>query len=276
MLSELRLRLSTCLPVRSQRGFTLVETLVAMLTGVVVTGALFAIMEFSMKHDTRITNIAAASQLGRTAMTHVVDELHSACLASGFSPVQKGSTETKLIFVDGYSELAEIPNVGTSTTGARKDEITWGGSFTGPKRTEETAGALTDNTALATGGEASTEYTFGTPSGVRIGENIVRGEESSGALEPPFRYFEYAEHSTTGSGEVSTLQEIKLGNGAALTKEQAENVAAVEVTFRAPPPTNGSKSAAELGRESSDQSSMVTFAFAAPNSESTIKAGPCE
>jgi len=273
MLSELRLRLRTCLPVRGQRGFTLVETLVAMLTGVIVTGALFAILEFSMKHDTRITNIAAASQLGRSAMTHVVDELHSACLASKFTPVQKKSTESELIFIDGYSETAEIPNVGTSTTGVREDSISWSGSYTGEEA--ETAGTLTDSTALATGGEAATAYTFGTPSLVRIGEKFVRGEEA-GKRQPIFRYFEYAEHSTTGTGEVSTLQEIKLAKGAGLSEEQAENVAAVEVTFRAPPPTNVSKSAAELGRESSDQSSMVTFAFAAPNSESTIKAGPCE
>jgi len=276
MLSELGLRLRTCLPALGrQGGFTLVETLVAMITGIIVTGALFTILEFSMKHDTRITNVAEASQLGRAAMTHVVDELHSACLASRFSPVQSGSTESKLIYIDGYSEKAEIPNVGTSTTGVRKDEILWGGTITGETEGEEKAGLLTDSTALSTAGEAATGFTFAAPSTVRIGENIVRGEENSKA-QPLFRYYEYAEHSTTGTGEVSTLQEIKLAKGAALSTTQAESVAAVDVTFRAPPPNYTSKNAAELGRESSDQSSLVTFAFAAPNSEATIKAGPCE
>lgn len=271
MLSELHLRLANRLPLREQRGFTLIETIVAMLTGIVVTGALFAILEVSMKQNTRITNVSQASQLARNTMTHVVDELHSACLESGFSPVQEGSTGSNLTFIDGYSEKAEIPNVGTATTGVRKDEIVWAGKVGSP----DTPGTLTDNTALATGGEASHAYTFGTASGVRIGENIVRAEEA-GVKQPIFRYYEYAEHSTTGTGELNTLQRINLAEGTALTKAQAENVAAVQIAFRTPPTTNASKTAAEVAHESADVSSMSTLAFSAPNSEAKIKAGPCE
>jgi type II secretory pathway pseudopilin PulG len=263
MLSSLRLRIALLAPARSERGFTLIETLVAMVTGLVVTGALFAILEFSMKEDTRITNVSQATQLGRGAMTHIVDELHSSCISSGFNPVLAESSETKLIFVNGYSEKAEVPSVATATTGVRRDEIEW----TGEK------GNLTDTTSLSAG-EFGGNYTWGTPSTVKIGELISKGEENK-VKQPIFRYYEYAEHTTTGSGEVNSLKEISLGGGK-ISASEAEKVAAVNITFRTAPTTLASKAPEELAHESADLSSLVTLAFSAPNSESTIKAGPCE
>ncbi len=57
-----------------------------MVTGIIVTGALFAVLEVSMRQTARITDIAQANQLGRTTMTHMVDELHSACIAAEQEP----------------------------------------------------------------------------------------------------------------------------------------------------------------------------------------------
>ena len=104
---------------RDERGFTLMETLVAMVTGIIVTGALFAILEFSVHQTSRISQVAQASQVSRTAMTRIVDELHSACLSTGFAPVQETSTPSKLVVQNGYSEQAEVPGVYTSKGGPK-------------------------------------------------------------------------------------------------------------------------------------------------------------
>jgi Tfp pilus assembly protein PilW len=264
---------------RGERGFTLVETLVAMLTGIVVTGALFAILEFSVRQTSYISQTAQATQVSRTAMTHIIDELHSACLATGFAPVQAGSTPTKLIFQDGYGEESEIPGVYTSkggstgakTEGARQDTIEW----------VEGTGILTDSVALGTGPEVAGKYPVGAPTNVRLAEKVTQSEVANPETKkayPVFRYFEYAgAASASTTAAASTLTEIKLEAGKALGATEAAKVASVEVRFK----TGAYKKELSLKKAEeatipSELASQATFAFSAPNSESTIEAGPCE
>ena len=138
----------------AERGFTLIETLVAMVTGIVVIGGLFAVLEVSLHQSTRIADVVQASQLGRQAMTHIVDEMHSACIGPNFTPVETGSSPSKLIFVNGYSEKAEL-------TEAHKDEIVFSGE------------TLTDNVFNSNGGTWP-EFTFpaSATSSVLIGKSI--------------------------------------------------------------------------------------------------------
>jgi len=256
----------------AEHGFTLIETLIAMLTGFVVTGALFAILQISTTQSSRIADVAQATQLGRTTMTHILDETHSACLSSGFTPVQEKSNEERLIFVNGYSKEAEVPSVGTTATGVRKDEIVW----------SKSAQTLTDFTYLSTGTavkEEKEEYTFSatpTPSsGVRIGEHITENQVENAKKEkeavPIFKYYAYATTpSTSPTAPSSTLNEKEPLEGT-LSKEAAESVASVLVTFKTAP-RNGKT---ELGRDPV-MSTQATFAFEAPNSETPISAAPCE
>jgi Tfp pilus assembly protein PilV len=69
-------------------GFMLIETLVAIISATVVTGALFMILIVSLHQTSRITGRVQATELGRDTMTHIVDELHSACIAKEFVPIQ--------------------------------------------------------------------------------------------------------------------------------------------------------------------------------------------
>jgi Tfp pilus assembly protein PilW len=250
---------------RDARGFTLMETLIAMLTGFVVTGALFAILQVSTTQSSRISDVAQATQFGRTAMTHIVDETHSACLSSGFTPVQAESTATKLIFVNGYGEKAEVPSVGTTATGVRKDEILW----------SESAQTLTDATYLSTGTTSKEEkevYTWPAKPNyeVRIGEHITKS-----GTTPIFQYYAYStKPSTSPTAPSSTLEETTLvgaKEAKGLSSTEAPEVASVLISFKAAPRDGKT----ELGRAVS-LSTQATFAFEAPNSETPISAAPCE
>lgn len=238
---------------------TLIETLVAMVTGIAVIGGLFAVLEVSLHQSSRIADVVQATQLGRQAMTHVVDELHSACIAQNFTPVQGESSESKLIFVTGYSEKAELAE-------AHKDEIVFSGE------------TLTDNVFNSSGG-TSPEFTFpkAATASVLVAKNVSQSTEGAVKAEPIpyFRYYEYAvtppnvENRGVAS---STLVEHKfLKAGEVLSAEQAKKIASVQINFRAGP-TSGSS---DVTRKA-DLSSQVTFAFSAPSTEATIEAAPCE
>ncbi len=255
-----------------EHGFTFIEALVAMITGVIVTGALFAILEVSMHQSSRLSEAAQATQLGRTAMTHMVDELHSACLSSNFTPVLEKSTGTKLIFVTGYSEKTEFSGAAKSAEGARKDEIVW-------KEKEKGYGTLTDFTYLATSGTpgsgATDGFAFASPTSVQIAEKVLPIEAEVGAKKEKvvFRYFEYAKESAAGSTEASTtLSKTPMaGAVAGLTEKEADKVASVQLAFKSLPTTG----TGTLGR-AVEFNNQVIFAFSAPSSEATIEAFPCE
>jgi Tfp pilus assembly protein PilW len=262
MLSALRK-----LPRRAgrQHGFTLVETLVALVTGLVVSMALFAILEVSSRQTSRISEVSQATNIGRAAMAHVVDELHSACLSSGFRPVKTGSTESKLIFVSGY--FPEKAN--------EKTEPEYG--FVRKNQIELSGGKLVEEKWKASGEESAGEYPWTSLGKTTIAANISQSEESKEA-KPVFTYYEYGTSFTTGSSEAAqTLTNMKLAKAAALTAEQASKVAAVEVSFRTEPYKREYKFGgnSESGTNLS-QTTLTTFNLGAPNSETKIEAKPCE
>jgi Tfp pilus assembly protein PilW len=269
---------------RDQRGFTLVETLVAMVTGIVVTGALFTILDFSVKQSARLSGSAQATQVSRVAMTHVVEQLHSACLAAGFTPVIKESSPTKLIFVNGYDEKEEPKNAveppAELPAGSIHKDVIEYSKATG--RLTDTTYKATSNVPLAeTASNAFEKYTFpATGSTVRLAEHVTQMEEG-GKVIPVFQYYAYATTSSSASGvAASTLNEkasLTTTETSQLTEAGAKTVASVVISFRTAPP----KLEAHLSSNSekgtlADLSTQTTFAFGAPNSETSIKASPCE
>jgi Tfp pilus assembly protein PilW len=247
---------------REAHGFTLVEALVAMLTGVIVTGALFTILDFSVKQSSRISQVAQATQVSRTAMTRVVDELHSACLSPGFTPVQAGSGPSKLTFITAYSEAEEIP-----LKSVHRDEIEY--------VVASGKGYLKDKSAIAaTEGEFRQYTSWGAASTTILAENVspYKGEVAN----PIFEYYEYAPVSSTETTTAATTL-TKMAVPTELKAAEAAKVASVVVSFRTAPYKKEVKltTAAEAGTPS-DLRTQNTFAFSAPNSESTISAGPCE
>jgi Tfp pilus assembly protein PilW len=260
------LRLRTLVDLgHDERGFTLVETLVAMVCGLVVSAALFAILEVSLHQTARLTDVAQASQLGRTTMTRIVDELHSACIApgsTGYTPVQEGSNANELIVINAYSANSEI-------TTAREDKIVWNAA----------AKTLTDYTRVSSAESAWPKFVFTAawPStGTIIGEGVTQTENAKKEAIPIFTYYKYAtEASASSAAASSTLAESEPLTGT-LKKEVAETVASVLVSFRTAPTAGaGAGSRTIQTKANSDFTSQVTFAFSAPGTETTIVDGPC-
>jgi Tfp pilus assembly protein PilV len=270
---------ATLARLRDRSGFTLIETLVAMVTGVVVTGALFTILAVSARQSSHLSNSAAATTAGRSAMNRLVDALHSACIEKGFAPVKKGSTSTTLIFVSGYDQKPIEETPGTkkgSSTEEPPSELTENDIY---KDVVEYKAApeeklvdkrYTANTTAQTSGEyAFKEYATYTLTN-------VAPAEVNGAAVPVFRYYPYnTVASTTTSTAASTLNATPLGTP--LTAATAAQVAGVAVAFRAAAPTTEYKlSSSPLKGTYAEFSTLTTFAFMAPNSEASIVAKPCE
>jgi Flp pilus assembly pilin Flp len=254
---------------RDERGFTLIETLVAMFSAVVVVGALYAIMIVALDQTSQVTDMVQTNQVGRTTMTKLVDELNSACISSGFSPIQTGSLESskesKLVFVNAYGREAEIP-----TSSVKKHEIIW----------EKGTGLLIDKTYAGTGLEKS-EYKFSTTATtVRLGEDIAQRkvvEKGSEKTIPIFRYYKDSEASPSLSteGSLSTLEEkIPLSGGNSekgFTATEAGEAESVEINFSQVPVDKNAKE-----NRTAAFKTQVTLSFSVPNAENPIKAKPCE
>ncbi len=239
-------------------GFMLIETLVAIISATVVTGALFTILIVSLHQTTRISGTVAATETGRQTMTHMVDELHSACIAKEFTPVQTKSSETELIFISGVGEEAVLKK-------AYEHKIVYSSA----------AGTLIDKTWADTGGEWPT-FTFpnietaAPTSTTRIGEHITQSE-SGGKKVPIFQYYKYAESSSSANA-VTTLNttplEAKAGTG--LSEANSKEAASVLITY-----TAGAEEGTQY-KPSIELSDQVTLAFTAPSAETPIVAKPCE
>ena len=248
-----------------------------MISGVVVTGATFTILVVSLHQTSRITDRVQASQLGRTAMTHLIDELHSACIAREFTPVQEKSSEKELIFENAYSKEAVITN-------AYEHQVIW----------NETAHTLTDfiyPSKVETGSEwpnfkfPALDYSSTTheaanaepKKGVLLASNVTQT-----GTTPIFQYYRYNKESTSSSSTPegtlipisSTYIPLKAETTTGSKEEKensADNVASVLVSFTTAPIDNYTA----LSR-SAEFSNQVTFAFGAPSSEAKIEDGPCQ
>jgi Tfp pilus assembly protein PilW len=90
--------------IRDEGGFTLVELLMTMLTSLVIMSAIVMMLTVSLRNQDRINKRVDANQRVRPVMTHIVQELHSACIAPRMTPIigdgtTSGSTGTRISFL---------------------------------------------------------------------------------------------------------------------------------------------------------------------------------
>ncbi len=245
----------------SEQGFTLIEMMVAMVSGVVLATASWGLLQLATEQASRASDFVQASQIGRTAMTHLVDEVSSGCVTENAAPVQEGSTSEKLIFVAAYSKRSEVqPNE------VQEHKIYW---KTGAKP------GLYDEKRIASKRLNETEWEFSekySEPGVLIDTNVAREKNKSGEYEI-FKYFDYGKNVTSSSeGGLSALEPITLKEHQELSKGEASHIASMEIKFRSLPADNSEK----RGRDVS-LNSEVTFAFSAGFTEPTdTSTGACQ
>ena len=254
-----------------ESGYTLIELLVAIVSGMVVVLALVAVLTFATRQETHLTNVAQATQLGRLAMTKVVDELHSACIAPGFTPIQANSSGTELRFVNSYGKEAVI-----SKTEVNEHRIVW----------NEKAETLTDFTYPASKEETWPKFKYSETAnpinGVLIANHVTQ-VESEGKKLPIFQYYSYNlesnESTTTGLNTLNTTP-LKIP----LEKEGSESAAtaaAVLVSFNTGSSATTTSLTNTLGKNlskdvSDGQQTQVTLSFSVPISEAEKVDTPCE
>lgn len=85
--------------IRDESGTTLVELMVAIMTGLVILSALTMVILTTLHGSARVTARVEATQRARIALVRLMEELHSACVTPEVAPVKKDSTGNLLRFI---------------------------------------------------------------------------------------------------------------------------------------------------------------------------------
>ncbi|HYM44885.1 MAG TPA: hypothetical protein VES65_01825 [Solirubrobacteraceae bacterium] len=266
----------------AEHGVTLVELVVAMATGVVVTGALLAIVVISLRQEARITDKAQADQIGRTAMSNVVDELHSSCTGFGAAAIQgPASTPTSPLAATGPVNLWFLSAYGGSSSGAAvlsgvtEHDINW--TSTGTSDTGETLGTLTDYAFASTGG-ASPKWTFPTLSVANakarvLAKNVIPPQVSGAATV--FQFYKYDNNSASSTdGQLVALAAGELPVAQATAEKAqaaAKTLAKVTIGFTQAPEGQDTR----IDRTASFASAVVLH-FDTSETGSEVVNSPCE
>jgi type II secretory pathway pseudopilin PulG len=183
---------------RRQEGFTLVELLAAMSAGLVVVGGLVTVLSVTLQQTTNTFTRVDATERARVALTHIEDELHSACLVDSVTPIEGGaqgsqdSDANNLVFVSQFGTAASPTPV--------EHKITYNAS----KRT------LTEYTYSVSGlGSDPTKWVFSsTPTGA-AGKLLLTNvsQIQTPKVAPVFQYFAYEPYTDRNGNQAMMLMD---------------------------------------------------------------------
>jgi hypothetical protein len=217
----------------AQHGTTLIELLVAMLTGTIVLFALLAILEFSTNQDARISDRVQANRTGRVAMAKVIDELHSACTGFGETAIQ-GPSETPVspLASTGATDLWFISDYSNQNAGTAFDsepiehDIHW--AATGLKSpTGQALGTITDYRFTHTGGEPEKwQFQTLTAEHEKAAAHVLATNVIAPTLPATATLFHYYKFETKTS-----IKLLELGSSEIVAAAKAAEIAKVSVNF---------------------------------------------
>jgi prepilin-type N-terminal cleavage/methylation domain-containing protein len=186
-----------------ERGFTLVELLVAMVAGTVILLSLFTLLDVTMRQTSTAFTTVDATQNTRVAIEKIESELHSACMADGITPIQSGSDGTHLWFISQWG-AQQFYN---STTGA-----SYAANATSPTPVEHeltfdaNSGNITDNVFKVASGSSPSSWTF---SSTAASTSILASNVSAISGTDPFQYFAYqnpgSQYTDSGGNQYEML-----------------------------------------------------------------------
>ena len=197
----------TRLDLRSESGFTLIELMVALIIGIVVSTATLAIVITSVHLSSNYNDRVDANQQGRTAMLKIVQALNSSCVASAVAPILPASDSNNVWF---YSLLGDAPGLNPN-----KVEV----SLTG--------GSLVMTTYPYASGSAPNWVFSGTASSTFT--LLQHAQAIAIPSTPVFQYFGYGSGGALSTTAYSTSP--NLGTNAATTAE-------IKINFVANPSDN--------------------------------------
>lgn len=226
------------LPIRTslgdERGFTLIEMLVAMIAGVILVGALLAILEISLRQTTRLSDRVQVDRTGRTAMNNIVDELHSSCTGFGSTAIQVPSTTpssplaalgtANLWFLSAY---ANPTSTAPAVSKIVQHDINW--TATGTSNTGQQLGTLRDYSF--TGSGESPNWTFPALSTGNASARILATNVVPPTTSTVFHYWRYETNEASAKyGEL-----VEVGASELTSVAEAKKIAKVTISFRQAP-----------------------------------------
>lgn len=174
---------------------TLIELLIGLVVGLVITLAAFTLLEFTTNDVSRITARTHATQNARVEIENLMLQLHSSCVAYQINPVLVNSNANELKFVSETSPLNASNEPASAITKARLHKII----FT--PASGKTEGVLTEQSWPSTGEAVAGVFPFAEgspPTERRLLKGVSRTVEK--ALEVPvFQYYRYYRESDAGA-----------------------------------------------------------------------------
>ncbi|HEY5193652.1 MAG TPA: prepilin-type N-terminal cleavage/methylation domain-containing protein [Solirubrobacteraceae bacterium] len=241
-MSRLRITLKA---LRDERGLTLIELLVAMSLGIIVTGIAFSLLNFTTADVTRISERVHVDQTGRVALEKLMLALHSSCVATKAEPIRFGSSEKILRFVSETSGENAHGEPTSSLPTIRLREVIY------TEASGKKEGTLTENSWPSTGVPPKYEFNEAeTPTKRTLLTGIKRTEGEKKELIKIFRYYRYYKTTDTKPtlGELDPTElVINSKASTSVQKEEAAQIAKVAVSFTAVPEGKENKEDTSLG-----------------------------
>ncbi len=217
-----------------ERGLTLIELLVAMIIGLIVTGALLATLELALKQNSSISDRTQADRAGRTAMNAILEQLHSSCTGFGATAIQGPSTTpVSPLASTGGANLWLLSAYGNSTSGNAavssivQHDINW--TSTGTSNTGESVGTLTDY--AFTGSGESPSWTFPTLSTTNASAKVLAKNVVPLTSGTVFHYWRY--DTTLTDSTYGELIEVPASEIASFTA--TKKIAQVTIAYKQAP-----------------------------------------